>query len=435
MITVIGLGFVGLTTALGFSKKGFNVYGIDVNPEKVGMLRQKKVPFYEPHVAEVLEETLDDSFFLDVPLADAVRDSKAIFICVGTPSQPDGSADLTYLLEAIRAVVAASPAEGFRTLIVKSTVPPSTISRQVQPVVEELAASLGKEIGLASNPEFLREGYAWDDFMNPDRVVIGVEDARSKVLLQTIYEPFKAPIHYVSFNSAEFIKYLSNTLLSTLISYSNEMAMIAEHIGDIDVPSAFRILHQDKRWSGKPASMASYVFPGCGYGGYCLPKDTSALNSIAIENGFTPKILKGNLEINEEIKHFMAQKLMAASSPDECIGILGLSFKSGSDDVRLTPSRDIIEKLLAAGYTNLVAYDPMSNESFQREYQVPINYVDDLESLVEQADKVVILTAWQEFKEKQALIHQRPVFDFRYMYAELNKPAGPAPASLAQATR
>lgn len=432
MITVIGLGFVGLTTALGFSKKGFKVYGIDTNPEKLALLRQKKVPFYEPHVQEVLSETLGESFFLNAGLTEAVRETQAIFICVGTPSQPDGSADLTYLLGAIRQVVEASPAQGFRTIIVKSTVPPSTISRQVQPVVEQLANTLGKEIGLASNPEFLREGYAWDDFMNPDRVVIGVEDERSKALLQRIYAPFQAPIHYVSFNSAEFIKYLSNTLLSTLISYSNEMAMVAEHIGDIDVPSAFRILHQDKRWAGKPAAMASYVFPGCGYGGYCLPKDTSALNSIAIENGFTPKILRGNLEINEEIKEYMAQKLKAATAPHDRIGILGLSFKAGSDDVRLTPSRDIIGKLLAAGYTNLVAYDPMSNESFQREHNLPISYADDLESLLEQVDKVVILTAWKEFKEKQDLIQQKPVFDFRYMYTELDKPAGVPTVSFSQ---
>jgi UDPglucose 6-dehydrogenase len=431
MITVIGLGFVGLTTALGFSKKGFKVSGIDVNLEKVGILQQGQVPFYEPHVKQVLQETLGDTFFLNAPLADAVRESKAIFICVGTPSHPDGSADLTYLLEAIRKVVEASPTDGFRTIIVKSTVPPSTISRQVQPVVEELANSLRKEIGLASNPEFLREGYAWEDFMHPDRIVIGVEDPRSKAMLRAVYEPFGAPVHYVSFNSAEFIKYLSNTLLSTLISYANEMAMIAEHIGDIDVPAAFHILHQDKRWSGKPAAMASYVFPGCGYGGYCLPKDTSALNSIAIENGFTPKILKGNLEINEEIKEFMTQKLIAASSPHERIGILGLSFKSGSDDVRFAPSRDIIEKLLSAGYTNIVAYDPMANHIFQREYKLPIDYTDDLESLVEQVDKIAILTAWREFKEQKSLIQQKQVFDFRYMYSELKQnletPTAPAP--------
>ena len=162
--------------------------------------------------------------------------------------------------------------------------------------------------GLHQIPSFCVKDYAWDDFMNPDRVVIGVEDERSKTILNEIYLPFNAPIHYVSYNSAEFIKYLSNTLLSTLISYSNEMAMIAEHIGDIDVPSAFKILHQDKRWFGHPASMASYVYPGCGYGGYCLPKDTAALSSIARENGFMPKILEANLEINEEITEHVSQK-------------------------------------------------------------------------------------------------------------------------------
>lgn len=426
MITVIGLGFVGLTTALGFSKKGFKVYGIDTNSEKVGIIRQGQIPFYEPQLKEMLDETLGTSFLLDVPLEDAVRDSTAIFICVGTPSNINGSADLTYLLNAIRDVVEASPKDGFRTIMIKSTVPPSTISRQVKPVVEELSALLDKEIGLASNPEFLREGFAWDDFINPDRIVIGVEDARSKEVLQSIYERFGAPIHYVSFNSAEFIKYLSNTLLSTLISYANEMAMIAEHIGDIDVPTAFRILHQDKRWFGQPAAMASYVFPGCGYGGYCLPKDTSALVSIAEENGFTPQILRGNLKINKGIKDFVTQKVLEATSPNDRIGVLGLAFKPGSDDVRLSPSFYIIKKLLKAGYTNIVAYDPMSNENFKREFNLPISYTDDLESLLEQVDQVVVLTAWKEFKEKQKLIQQKPVFDFRYIYSEFNHTASPS---------
>jgi UDPglucose 6-dehydrogenase len=424
MITVLGLGFVGLTTALGFSKKGFRVYGIDVNKERVNSIKNYEVPFYEPFLDDALKEELGKNFLIDTPLEDAVNDSKVIIICVGTPGNADGSADLTYLLDAVKNVFESSKGD-FKVIVTKSTVPPSTVSKKVKPYVDELNKQYNKEIGLASNPEFLREGYAWDDFMNPDRVVIGVEDERSKQILNEIYLPFKAPVHYVSYNSAEFIKYLSNTLLSTLISYSNEMAMIAEHIGDIDVPSAFKILHQDKRWFGQPASMASYVYPGCGYGGYCLPKDTAALASIARENGFSPKILEGNLEINEVIKEHVSQKVAAVVPKESTIGILGLSFKSGSDDVRLSPSKFIIENLLAKGYKNIVAFDPMANKIFAEQFKLPITYADSLESLVNEADELVLLTSWPEFKKNKELITSKRLFDFRYAFAELPKTAAP----------
>lgn len=418
MITVLGLGFVGLTTALGFSKKGFKVYGIDVNQSRVNSIKNYKIPFYEPFLDEVLQEELGKNFIIDSTLEEAVNDSDVVIICVGTPGNADGSADLTYLLAAVKNVFEASKG-GFKVIVTKSTVPPSTVSRQVKPYVDKLNAEYNKPIGLASNPEFLREGYAWDDFMNPDRVVIGVEDEESKAILNHIYVPFNAPVHYVSYNSAEFIKYLSNTLLSTLISYSNEMAMIAEHIGDIDVPRAFKILHQDKRWFGTPAAMSSYVYPGCGYGGYCLPKDTAALNSIAKDNGFTPKILEGNLQINDEIREHMASKVAALASKDSTIGILGLSFKSGSDDVRLSPSKFIIEKLIEKGYTKILAYDPMANEVFAKEFGLPIQYADTLEQVVAESDELLLLTSWPEFRENKKLITTKRLFDFRYMFADL----------------
>ena len=412
MITVIGLGFVGLTTALGFSKKGFKVYGIDIDEGKLAKLRNHKIPFYEPHLDKVLEEQLGTNFILDAGFDEAVNNSEAVFICVGTPSQPDGSADLTYLLKAIEDMLAVGNTK-FQTLIVKSTVPPSTISRQVAPFVREKSGN-DQQIGLASNPEFLREGYSWEDFIEPDRVVIGVEDDQSREILDKIYKPFNAPIHYVSFNTAEFIKYLSNTLLSTLISYSNEMSMVAGHIGDIDIPSAFKILHEDKRWAGDPASMSSYVYPGCGYGGYCLPKDTSALDSIAGSHGYKTKMLSANLEINEDIKDFLINRVKNELDTAERIGILGLSFKKGSDDVRLSPTSDIIQKLLDHGFKNIVAYDPMANKAFADEYNFPIEYAGSLNELMDQSNALLLLTAWDEFKDNAGLIKQKKLYDFRY---------------------
>ena len=416
MITVIGLGFVGLTTGLGFAKKGFKTYGIDINQERVNKLNNFEIPFHEPHLKEVLEETTNNTFFLNIPLAEAIKNSKAVFICVGTPAADDGSADISHLLAAIDQIIEVDSST-FKVLIIKSTVPPSTLSDRVLPYVEEKIKFLDRKIGFASNPEFLREGFCWEDFIEPDRIVIGIEDVASKKILQDLYKPFGAPIHFVSYNSAEFIKYLSNTLLSTLISYSNEMSMIADKIGDIDIPNTFKILHEDKRWSGNPASMSSYVYPGCGYGGYCLPKDTEALNAIAKANGVDTAVLSGNLRINDEIKDYLVGKIETDLNKDASIGILGLSFKPDSDDVRITPTKDIIVKLIEKGYTNLSAYDPLANHAFQKEYpDIELNYFDELDSLLQNVDNVLILTGWKEFKNKRNLIQKKKVFDFRYIY-------------------
>jgi len=416
MITILGLGFVGLTTGLGFAKKGFNTYGFDIDEERLAMLNSHQIPFHEPHLKEVLQETLGKSFFLDVSFEEAIKNSEAVFICVGTPSAPDGSADLKYILAAIDQILEVDDNK-FKVIITKSTVPPSTVSKKVIPYVKEKELTYKRNVGFASNPEFLREGYCWEDFIEPDRIVLGVEDEDSKAILDKIYLPFNAPIHYVSYNSAEFIKYLSNTLLSTLISYANEMSMVADGIGDIDITKAFRILHEDKRWTGSPAGMASYVYPGCGYGGYCLPKDTSALNSIAIENGVDTQVLSGNIQINSNIKDFVVKKITSKIDKSDSIGILGLSFKPESDDVRLTPSKDIIEKLIEKGYTNINAYDPIANDEFKKHYpSIKINYCDNLASVLELSDNMVVLTSWKEFKEQKELISKKNVFDFRYIY-------------------
>ncbi len=416
MITVIGLGFVGLTTGLGFAKKGFKTYGIDINAERLGKLKNYEIPFHEPHLKEVLGETLGKSFFIDASLNEAIKNSEVVFLCVGTPASEDGSADISHLLTAIDQILSVD-SDSYKVLVVKSTVPPSTLLQRVKPYVEKIIHGTNKQIGFASNPEFLREGYCWIDFIEPDRIVIGVNDEKSKAVLSTIYKPFGAPIHFVSYNSAEFIKYLSNTLLSTLISYSNEMSMIADKIGDIDIPNTFKILHEDKRWSGNPASMSSYVYPGCGYGGYCLPKDTEAMNAIARANGVDTAVLSGNLKINADIKDYLVDKLENELKKNDAIGILGLSFKPDSDDVRITPAKEIIEKLLRKGFTNISAYDPISNEVFRKEYpEMAIKYFDDLDSLIKHNNNVVILTGWKEFKENEQKIKKRNVYDFRYIY-------------------
>ncbi|MET3193604.1 nucleotide sugar dehydrogenase [Bacillus sp. OAE603] len=416
MITVIGLGFVGLTTALGFSEKGYHVYGFDIDQKKKDQLRNGKIPFYEPNLNEKLNEHLNKGFTITDDLQEAVINSEVIFLCVGTPSKTDGSADLGYILEAIKNVAGYIKKPEFKVLVIKSTIPPSTTSERIKPYLEILGFKVGVEIGLTNNPEFLREGYAWDDFMNPDRIVIGQDDDKSGRIVETIYQTFNAPIYRVSLNTAEFIKYLSNTMLATLISFANEQSLIARSIGNIDIKKAFQVLHLDRRWSGAPANMTSYVFPGCGFGGYCLPKDTMALVSQALKNSYTPELLTSTLKVNEAIKEFVVSDVERIVEKNENIGILGLAFKPNSNDIRDTPAKAIIQGLLQKGYKNIIAYDPMANEEFKEVYGFPIQYSPNLSSLLSMVNHVVILTAWDEFIKNEESIKKKNVFDYRFIY-------------------
>ena len=306
MVTVFGLGFVGLTTALGFAHMGRTVYGIDVDEERKNSLRKGKLPFFEPDMDEILNECLDKTFFVTDDIEKAIAESEYIFYCVGTPYGKDGSADLTYLFHAIDTTVDAIKDDKFRVIITKSTIPPSTTLEKIVPYVRNKGERT-RFIGIANNPEFLREGHCWSDFMEADRIVLGVEDDRSELMLRALYSTMDVPIYAVSYNTGEFIKYLSNTLLATMISYSNEMAEVADTIGGIEIGKAFRILHMDKRWGD--CNMKSYVYPGCGYGGYCLPKDTNALFAQAKEKGYEAQILKNVIALNDKRATVIAENI------------------------------------------------------------------------------------------------------------------------------
>lgn len=416
MITVIGLGFVGLTTALGFSDKGYSVFGYDTDQKKKEMLTKGNVPFYEPYLNEKLNQYLNKEFKIVDDLQEAVDNSEIIFLCVGTPSEADGSADLGYIFDAVKSITACIKKPDFKVLVLKSTIPPSTTRERIRPYIENLGFKVGVDIGLTNNPEFLREGYAWEDFMDPDRIVIGQEEDTSGQIVGSIYQSFNAPIYRVSLNTAEFIKYLSNTLLSTLISFANEQSLIAKYIGDIDIKKSFQVLHLDRRWFGDPAKMTSYVYPGCGFGGYCLPKDTMALVNQALKNSYSPELLIGTLKVNETIKEFVVNDVAGKVTEIEPIGILGLAFKPNSNDIRDTPAKSIIDGLLQKGYKNIIAYDPMAIEEFKEAYSLPIEYSPNLKSLLAKVNHVVILTAWDEFLLNQESIKMKKVFDYRYIY-------------------
>lgn len=414
VITVFGLGFVGLTTALGFAEIGHKVYGVEVNQSRYDTIASGKLPFLEPGMDEALTHHLGKSFIPCTDLKTAIAESDCVYYCVGTPYGANGQADLSYLYKAVEQTLEEINDDKFRVLVTKSTIPPSTTSTKIIPFVEEKGFKVGDRVGVANNPEFLREGHCWDDFINADRIVLGVSDKRSEEVLKKIYTKMNVPVFCVSLNTGEFIKYLSNTLLATLISYSNEMSVIADTIGEIDVANAFRILHMDKRWGG--CNMTSYVYPGCGYGGYCLPKDTNALYAVTKTAGFDAQILKNVIATNDNMPKFIADRIEKAAGNDKStkIGILGLSFKPESDDTRDAPSAKIIRELNERGYKNIIGYDPVAMPEFRAYYKFDYTCADSCSDCIEKSDILVIATAWKEFADLPQMTN-KTIVDCRYM--------------------
>jgi len=408
-ILVIGLGFVGLTAALGFADKGFNVTGYDIDDRRAALIRSGRVPFVEPGLEPALGRTLGISLKISDSVRQETEAADLIFFCVGTPNKGDGSVDLRYLFSAIDSVIdVASPDCVF---VIKSTVPPGTTADAVTPYVREK----GFTGAVAVNPEFLREGHCWNDFMAPDRTVCGCggKDARAISLLTKLYEPFNAPLHFVTPDTAEFIKYLSNSLLAALISFSNEMSLIAEAVCSADIAKAFKVLHQDKRLVG--AGINHYIYPGCGYGGSCLPKDTIALSAESKQLGFEPRILDGVISLNNEMPLRTAEKIQRlAGSREAHIGVLGLSFKPNSDDVRDSPTAKIIECLIDNGYSKIYAYDPFAAEAFRNMYGHAITYCKSKEEVCEACDTIAVVTIWQEFQGIHLKYPQKNWCDCRY---------------------
>lgn len=412
-ITVFGLGFVGLTTALAFAEKGNRVYGYDVDRERSQLIKNGNLPFVEPELDSALTKHINKNFSVVDNPETMVRESDFLFLCVGTPCKENGEADLKYIYSVIDTISSQLNKDKYKVLVIKSTVPPSTTLERVIPYLKEKGIKVFENFSVANNPEFLREGHCWDDMINADRIVCGVSDEKGEEMLSSLYENFNVPFFAVSLNTGEFIKYLSNTLLATMISYSNEMAKIANVIGNIQIKEAFEILHMDKRW--KNGNMSSYVYPGCGYGGYCLPKDTQAMYQNVTSKGYEPMILKNVIEINNSMPDFIVNKIIKSSSKEDKIGILGLSFKPDSDDVRDSSSAKIIKKLFDKGYNSISAYDPIANRVFEEKYKIgKINYYNDLDSVCSNSDILILVTAWDEFKNLKKGYPNKKIIDCRY---------------------
>jgi len=423
VITVVGLGFVGLTAALGFAVKGHEVYGIEKDDLRREQIAGGHIPFYEPGMQEQLERQLNRRLFIRADQRGCAGKSDCVFYCVGTPVGENGGADLVYLFAALKETLSLLPSgksyfsednhypEKVPVLVIKSTVPPGTMRDRVRPFVCAAGLVPGRDVELANNPEFLREGRSWEDFMQADRLVIGAETDRGFETVSAVYRDFDAPAERVSPTTAEFIKYLSNSMLAAMISYSNEMANAAAQIGDIEIGRAFHILHQDRRWEQN--TMSSYVYPGCGYGGYCLPKDTQAMLCAGERAGADMPLLDAVIRTNRNMPEILSDRLLAGAGSDVRIGILGLAFKPFTDDVRDTPAAKLIACLRRRGITMIMAYDPMAENEFLRHYKdLDVECPGDLNRMIGDCDRLAILTAWPEFR---VFADWENVWDFRYI--------------------
>ncbi|MEO0071794.1 MAG: UDP-glucose/GDP-mannose dehydrogenase family protein [candidate division WOR-3 bacterium] len=387
-IAVIGTGYVGLTSGACLAKIGHRVICVDNDEEKITVLNRGGIPIYEPGLREVIDEAVRaNRLSFTTNISQAVKESEVCFICVGTPPLESGEPDLTYVESVARDI--AFSMDGYRLIVEKSTVPVQT-GKWIRKTIERYNR---KQIpfDVASNPEFLREGSAVRDFLEPDRIVIGVETERARDLLLEIYKPIKAPVLVTDIESAELIKHCSNAFLAMKISFINAVAIICEAAG-ADVMKVADGMGMDKRIG------RAFLDAGVGYGGFCFPKDLRAFIRIAEELGYDFKLLREVERINEETKQRFVKKIRQVlwNLRDKNIGILGLAFKPNTDDMRLAPSIDIIRALLLEG-AKVRAYDPQAMEN-ARKILPDIIYCQRAEDVAQGADLLAIVTEWDEFK-------------------------------------
>lgn len=418
-IAVIGTGYVGLVSGTCFSEFGHTVTCVDKDPAKIEALNNDIMPIYEPGLdSMVAKNRTAGRLHFTTNLADAMKGAQAVFIAVGTPSRRgDGHADLQYVFAAVEE--AADYIEDYTVVVTKSTVPVGTGAR----IKERLAAKLERGLfDVASNPEFLREGAAIEDFMRPNRVVCGADSEAAQEVLRELYRPLylnETPVLFTSRETAEVIKYAANAFLATKISFINEMADLCEKVG-ADVQEVAKGIGLDSRIGAK------FLHAGPGYGGSCFPKDTRALVSTADEHGVAMRIVRSVVEVNETRKRAMADKIIAACGGDvggKQLAILGLTFKPNTDDMRESPSLDIIPALQAAG-ASVAAHDPKGMEE-AAELLEGVRFSDDPYETMSGADALVILTEWNQYRaldmaRVKELMKAPVLIDLRNIYGRAN---------------
>lgn len=396
-VSVVGSGYVGLVTGMSFAKLGNEVTFVDVDEKKINMINNAQPPIYEEGLEELMKK-LKNKYHATNDYREAIHNSDVTFIAVGTPSREDGSIDLKYVQTAAKSIgKALREKNSYHVIVVKSTVLPGTTEGIVKPLIEKHSGKTAfKDFGLAMNPEFLREGVALKDFLNPDRIVIGVQDERTKQILEELYEPIKAPKLFTDIKTAEMIKYASNAFLATKISFANEIGNICKKLG-IDSWKVFKGVGLDHRIS------PHFFRSGIGWGGSCFPKDTRALIRKAEELGEEPLILKAVVEVNER-QPLKLVELLKKHVPElrgKTVGVLGLAFKPDTDDVRETRAYPVVKKLLEEG-AKVIAYDPQAMENFKRAYPdvgERMEYARSAAEVLRATDVILIVTEWGEFKD------------------------------------
>lgn len=394
-ITVIGMGYVGLTSGIAFAKHGFKTICTTTTDRKAKNLNQGISPFYEPGLEALVKDVVGrDMLSGSIDNVDAVKQSDCTFICVGTPSLPDGSTDLSYIKESTKDIgVALVDVDQYHLVAVKSTVPPGTTENIILPILEKHSGkTVGKDFGLCMNPEFLRQGEAVHDALNPDRIVIGHCDKKSGDTLEYIYRDFACQKIRCDIKAAELIKYAANSFLATKISYANEFARICEKF-NIDVYEVMKGVGLDFRISPQ------FLNAGCGFGGSCFPKDLNAIVALAKKIGVETPILNSVLYTNE-LQPTHCVKIIenaVGSLEGKTVAFLGLSFKPNTDDVRETRALPIIEKLHEHG-VKIKAYDPKATINFSHLTNLPIEYYEQWEQALRNADFAVIQSDWKEIK-------------------------------------
>ena len=395
-IAIVGTGYVGLVSGTCFAEMGVNVTCVDVNEEKINSLKNGQVPIYEPGLDEmVLRNHREGRLNFTTDLTSCLDNVEIVFSAVGTPPDEDGSADLQYVLEVAREF--GQNIKKYTVLVTKSTVPVGT-AKKVKAVIREELEKRGVDVpfDVASNPEFLKEGAAIKDFMSPDRVVVGVESEKAKELMSKLYRPFMLNNFRVIFTdipSAEMIKYAANSMLATRISFMNDIANLCELVG-ADVNMVRKGIGADARIGSK------FLYPGCGYGGSCFPKDVKALIKTAEKNGYNMSVLKAVEEVNENQKHVLFNKLSkyyGGNLKGKTIAMWGLAFKPETDDMREATSLVTINLLLEAGCTVRV-YDPVAMNECRRRIGEKVYYATDMYDAVLDADALLMLTEWKQFR-------------------------------------
>jgi len=420
-ITVIGSGYVGLVSGVCLAELGNKVLCLDVDPNKIKLLQQGNVPIYEPGLDELIKSNVSAghlNFTTDVE--ESVAHGLVQIIAVGTPSDEDGSADLQYVVAAARAI-GRSMTE-YKVIVDKSTVPVGTADKVRIAVQEELdKRGVNIEFSVVSNPEFLKEGAAIDDFNRPDRIVIGADEDRATEHMKNMYAPFQRNhdrLIVMDIRSAELTKYAANAMLATRISFMNELANLAETVG-ADIEHVRKGIGSDQRIG------YHFLYSGCGYGGSCFPKDISALQRTGKEHGMSMKILNAVEDVNDNQKNILLQKISTRFSDDlkgKHFALWGLAFKPGTDDMRDAPSRAVLEGLWSRG-ASVTAYDPVAMEETQRIYgeRADLSYAEEPMDALQNADALIIVTEWKAFKspdwgDVKSKLNNALIFDGRNLF-------------------